>query len=146
MPFRNRTGAFVAGILAIGAFVLTGVPGTASAQPRTDEVGVLAGQFSWTAEFACCLTSRQWTSNAAGTTTVRVARAYRINTGNCDAVKIRLDRWNGISWSSQGTKTAICPHPRNLTWSTGGGTYRFYIEPSYSGGAYVRANGTVAYP
>ncbi|MFC3893083.1 hypothetical protein ACFOWZ_16535 [Lentzea rhizosphaerae] len=141
----NRVAAIVAGVLAVGALALTGAPGTASAQPQTEEIGVLAG-FDWNAQFACCLTSRQWTSNASGTTTIRVTRAYRINTGACDAVKIRLERWNGILWSSQGTKTATCPHPRNVSWGTGSGTYRFYIEPSYSGGAYVRANGTVSYP
>ncbi len=145
MSIRNRIAAYATGILAVGAFVLAGVPGMASARPQTEEVGVL-GQFTWDAQFACCLTSRQWTSNAAGTTTIRVARAYRINTGNCDAVKVRLERWSGIFWSSQGTKTATCPHPRNLAWRAGSGTYRFYIEPSYSGGAYVRANGTVSYP
>ncbi|MFD9701403.1 hypothetical protein [Lentzea sp. NPDC059081] len=66
--------------------------GTASAQPRSGESGALAGQFSWEAQIACCLDSREWTSNA------------------------------------------------------GGGTYRFFIEPSYLGGAYVRAYGTVYYP
>ncbi|MET9224647.1 hypothetical protein [Lentzea sp. NPDC003310] len=146
MSFRYRFAAVVAGILTFGALMLAGVTGTASAQPKTEEIGALAGQFGWEAQIACCLDSRQWTSNAGGVTTIRVDRAYRINNNACDPVRIRLDRWNGIGWSSQGMKTATCAHPRNLTWNTGGGTYRFFIEPSYLGGAYVRAYGTVFYP
>jgi hypothetical protein len=104
-----------------------------------------SGSFTWSADFANSLTSREWT---AGSGTTTISEKFSCNGANGRAYYINFQHKSGSSWKTIGSDTDVCGFSNSRSfYSSSSGKFRFVlIAKDTDGGKHFSGNGKTTYP